>query len=70
MIRVHQELLDRRLATRMILQVHDELLFEGPEAERVEISSVVMRAMETAYELAVPLQVDVGWGRNWNEAHG
>jgi DNA polymerase-1 len=54
---------------RMILSVHDELVFEVPEAEADEAKAKIQSAMQSAYELAVPLTVDVGVGRDWNAAH-
>ena len=54
---------------RMILQVHDELVFEVPEAEVEALSDLVRRRMEGVYPLAVPLIVDLGVGANWREAH-
>lgn len=54
---------------RMILTVHDELVFEVPEAEVEDATPRVKQAMETAYELSVPLTVSVGTGPNWNAAH-
>ena len=56
--------------TRMILTVHDELLFEAPELQARDIAELVRRRMESAVELVVPLTVDVGIGRNWKEAKG
>jgi len=54
---------------RMILSVHDELVFEVPDAE-VDLAKAKIRdAMQTVYELVVPLIVDVGSGPNWNAAH-
>ncbi len=53
----------------MILQVHDELLFEVPEAEMDQIKEMVRSEMEGVYRLRVPLKVDLGTGRNWAEAH-
>ena len=53
----------------MILQVHDELVFEVAEAERERAADLVREEMEGVYPLKVPLRVDVGWGRNWAEAH-
>jgi DNA polymerase-1 len=53
---------------RMILTVHDELLFEVPRAEADEVAALVKRHMEAAAPLKVPLTVDVGVGENWNEA--
>ena len=69
MVRVHAALRERGLAARLVLQVHDELLLEAPEAEVPEVSALVREAMENALPLAVPLKVDVGTGSNWLEAH-
>jgi len=55
--------------TRMILTVHDELVFEVPEAELAEAKLKIQQTMEAVYPLNVPLVVDVGHGRNWKEAH-
>ncbi len=55
-------------AARMILTVHDELLFEVPRAEADEVAALVKRCMEAAAPLAVPLTVEVGIGENWNDA--
>ncbi|MDE3154951.1 MAG: DNA polymerase I [Acidobacteriota bacterium] len=70
-----QAALDRRRAggpeaARMILTVHDELLFEVPEAEAEEVAALVRDRMEHAVELSVPLTVDVGIGKNWKDAKG
>ncbi|HEY4159387.1 MAG TPA: DNA polymerase, partial [Polyangiaceae bacterium] len=54
---------------RMILSVHDELVFEVPEAEVPEAEAKIKAAMEGVFSLAVPLTVDVGHGANWNAAH-
>jgi DNA polymerase-1 len=73
MIDLHAALEQRtaaRAATRMILTVHDELLFEAPEGEAEEIAALVKERMEQAVRLSVPLTVDVGIGRNWKEAKG
>jgi DNA polymerase-1 len=53
----------------MLLQVHDELLFEVPETEVDETRSLIKRVMESVAQLAVPLVVDIGAGHNWDEAH-
>jgi DNA polymerase-1 len=55
---------------RMILTVHDELLFEAPESDARDVAELVRTKMESAVELSVPLTVDVGIGRNWKEAKG
>ena len=64
-----QEKLSAGYKTRMILQVHDELLFEVHEQEFVEISLMVKEEMEGAWTLRVPIKVEIGTGRNWAEAH-
>ncbi|MBK5288359.1 MAG: DNA polymerase I [Acidimicrobiia bacterium] len=68
MIRMDRALRDGDFATRMILTVHDELVFEVPTAEREAIEPVVRTAMEGAIELNVPLVVDMGFGPSWAEA--
>ena len=68
MIRVHDRLRREKLGARMMLQVHDELLLEVPESEIDRTKEAVREEMESAYELAVPLVVDVGVGKNWMEA--
>jgi DNA polymerase-1 len=70
MIALRPALAQANLGARMLLQVHDELLFEVPEAEREETEGLVKAIMETAgHGLNVPLEVGVGWGKNWAEAH-
>jgi DNA polymerase-1 len=69
MIRIHDELRKRNLPGRMILQVHDELLFDLKPVEVDEVESLARKAMESAMKLRVPLRVDGGRGANWDEAH-
>ncbi len=69
MIRIDSELLKRGLQAKMILQVHDELLFEVPETELDELRDLVTKEMENALPLNVPVVVDCGVGDNWFEAH-
>ncbi len=69
MVGIHRALRKRRLKTRMILTVHDELLFEVPHDEKDEASALIRSTMESAHELSVPLVVDMGWGDNWGQAH-
>ncbi len=69
MIRVARELERAGSGARMLLQVHDELVFEVPEAEIEDTAALVRKVMEGAARLDVPLVVDIGWGRNWEEAH-
>ncbi|MGH6952624.1 MAG: DNA polymerase I, partial [Alphaproteobacteria bacterium] len=69
MVRVPAALEGARLGARMLLQVHDELLFEVPEGELEETTTAVKGVMERAAHLSVPLVVDAGVGANWAEAH-
>ncbi|MEZ0223365.1 MAG: DNA polymerase, partial [Alphaproteobacteria bacterium] len=70
MIALKPELVKAKLGARMLLQVHDELLFEVPVAEKTETEALVKKVMEAAGAgLGVPLVVDAGWGVNWAEAH-
>ncbi len=69
MVEVAQVLEDRGLSARMILQVHDELVFEVSDAEADQLESLVRDRMESVYALEVPLVVEVGLGSNWREAH-
>jgi DNA polymerase I len=65
MIKVDRELTEKRFETRMLLQVHDELIFEGPQSELEALKEMVLRLMPASLELAVPLKVDVKVGKNW-----
>jgi DNA polymerase-1 len=65
MIKVDQELRDRELKSRMILQVHDELIFECPADEVEEIRELATRIMPASLKMNVPLKVDLKQGRNW-----
>jgi DNA polymerase-1 len=68
MVRIHRGLRDEGLAARLLLQVHDELVLEAPEAEVEAVVPLVRRHMEGVTQLAVPLVVDVGVGDNWLDA--
>lgn len=68
MLKVDEALRRERLAARMVMQVHDELLVEAPEAEVERVKAILKREMEGAVELDVPLVVEVGAGRNWMDA--
>jgi DNA polymerase-1 len=69
MIQVQQSLEDRGLRSRLVLQVHDELVLEVPEAEIEALRALLPEKMENVAQLSVPLIVDVGVGDNWDEAH-
>jgi DNA polymerase-1 len=67
MIRIHRALASRKLESTMILQVHDELVFETPPDELATLEALVREEMEHAADLSVPLVVDIGTGANWVE---
>ncbi len=69
MIAVHGWLLRERLATRLIMQVHDELVFEVPQAELAQVRAQVPALMSGVAQLKVPLLAEVGEGENWDQAH-
>ena len=69
MVKIAARLADQGLKSRMLLQVHDELVFDVPQAELEEVSALVKSEMQGAVDLTVPLLVEVGSGRNWREAH-
>jgi DNA polymerase-1 len=68
MVRIHQAIQDRKLAGRMLLQVHDELIFEVPPEEVEVMTELVRDRMENVVQLQVPLVVDIGIGPNWLDA--
>jgi len=69
MVAVDADLREAGLAARMLLQVHDELVFEVPEAEVDRLREQVVRRMESTFDLRVPLVADTGTGKSWREAH-
>ncbi len=73
MIRMPDALVQAGLATRMLLQLHDELVFEAPQAEAEAAAAVIRRVMERAAEpavqISVPLVVEARAAANWDEAH-
>src|SRR5690606_38308873 len=68
MLNVHRALADAGLHSRILLQVHDELVLEVAPGERQRVEALVRQQMGAAYQLAVPLEVSVGFGRSWNDA--
>jgi len=67
MISIDARLKEEELSARMILQVHDELLFEAPKKEKPALEKLVREEMEGVYKLAVPLVVEVCIGPNWRD---
>ena len=69
MIQIYNKLKEMKLKSKMILQIHDELLFETPKDEKENIIKMVVGEMENAIKLDVPIKVDYNFGDNWYEAH-
>jgi len=69
MIRISERLSAERMGTRMLLQVHDELVFEVPQEELEKATTIIKDEMENVYPLKIPLRVDINFGSNWDEAH-
>lgn len=69
MINIHQKLTSEKWQSKMLLQVHDELVFDVHNSELEKIQPMIKHEMENAFKLAVPLDVELGMGRNWLEAH-
>ena len=69
MVRIQHDLERQKMQSRMVLTVHDELVFESPPDEREALESLVVDGMQNAVPLSVPLPVDIGWGPNWGAAH-
>jgi DNA polymerase-1 len=66
-INLHRALRERGLRARMILQVHDELVIEAPDAEVENVTALMRQVMENAFKLDVPLKADLKVGQNWEE---
>ena len=69
MINIHTFLTEGNYKTKMLLQVHDELVFDMHNDELKKLKPIIKDEMENAFKLSVPLTVDLGEGKNWLEAH-
>ncbi len=69
MINIHKKLTAEHWKSKMLLQVHDELVFDVHNSELESIQPMIKHEMENAFKMAVPLDVEIGWGKNWLEAH-
>jgi DNA polymerase-1 len=69
MIKIHQDIIDQKLASRMTMQVHDELVFDVPKGEVEAMKTIIAERMKHAMPVAVPIEVEIGQGLNWLEAH-
>ena len=68
MVHIDRRLREQKYKSAMLLQVHDELVFEAPPDETQQLSAMVKHEMEQVYQLEVPLVADVGVGENWRDA--
>jgi DNA polymerase-1 len=69
MINIHHDLIKKKLKSKMLLQVHDELVFDVLKPETEEVKTLVEHRMKTALPLKVPVEIGIGTGKNWLEAH-
>lgn len=69
MIRIHQKIKTENWQSKMLLQVHDELVFDVLKSEKKDFEKMVKTEMENAFDIGLPLLVDIGFGDNWLEAH-
>ncbi|PRD46901.1 DNA polymerase I [Sphingobacterium haloxyli] len=69
MINIQQDIVEKGLTGKMIMQVHDELVFDVPKDEVEQLSSIITERMQNAIDLEVPIEVEAGTGNNWLEAH-
>jgi DNA polymerase-1 len=69
MINIHNRFIKEGIQSKMLLQVHDELVFDAHKDELETIKPIIKHEMENAFTMAVPLDVEIGIGENWLEAH-
>ncbi len=69
MINIHHDIIDQKLASRMTMQVHDELVFNVPKTEIGQMKKIITERMKTAIKTRVPIEIEIGEGNNWLEAH-
>ena len=69
MLSLHEQIAKAGLKSRLLLQVHDEVIFEVPEDEKDRMEKLVGECMENAYKLSVPLRVSIEFGKSWGEMH-
>ena len=69
MINIHKKITEAKYKSKMLLQVHDELVFDVYKPELDELQKLIKTEMENAYTMKVPLDVEIGLGDNWLEAH-
>jgi DNA polymerase-1 len=70
LVRLDAEIEKRQLKSRIVLQVHDEVIVEAPDDEKVEVEKLVIETMRNAADLSVPFEVNAAWGHTWADAKG
>jgi len=68
LVHIDDQLSEANLESRVILQVHDEVIIESPSHEREQVNDLVLAAMKNAASLSVPLEVNAAWGKTWADA--
>jgi DNA polymerase-1 len=68
MVKLHRRMKRENMQSKMLLQVHDELVFETPADVAEQEGAIIREEMSNAMQLSVPLKVEVGWGKNWQDA--
>ena len=68
MVEIHKEIKEKNLKSKLIIQVHDELVFDCLKVEQEEITNIMKNVMENVCMLNVPLKIDIEYGNNWYEA--
>ena len=69
MINAHKSLKESKLKAQLTLQVHDELIVDTPKKETDKVVELLTKSMQEAADLDVPLEIDIGIGNNWDQAH-
>ena len=69
MIKIHRKINEENWQSKMLLQVHDELVFDVLKSEKNDFEKMVKNNMECSFDIGLPLVVDIGFGKNWLEAH-
>ena len=69
MINIHQDMKQQKLQSKMTMQVHDELVFDVVKSEKEQVKEIITNRMKTAIKTEVPIEIEIGEGKNWLEAH-
>jgi len=69
MTKIHKQLIQKKLKTKMLLQVHDELVFDLHNSEEKIVKNIVQEGMTNVIKMQVPVEIEMGIGKNWLDAH-